>query len=53
MLGHASASLTLDRYGQLYGSDVEAVGEAINAPLARDCRQNVGTADAATLKRSA
>jgi integrase len=33
MLGHASASLTLDRYGHLYGSDVEAVGIAINALL--------------------
>ncbi|WP_428339793.1 site-specific integrase [Mycobacterium sp.] len=29
MLGHASAGLTLDRYGHLYGSDVEAVGVAI------------------------
>jgi site-specific recombinase XerD len=28
MLGHASASLTLDRYGHLYESDVEAVGVA-------------------------
>lgn len=53
MLGHASASLTLDRYGHLYGSDVEAVGVAINALLTRDCGQNVGTADTATLKRSA
>lgn len=43
MLGHASASLTLDRYGHLYGSDVEAVGVAINALLTRDCGQNVGT----------
>ena len=31
MLGHESAGLTLDRYGHLYGSDVEAVGVAINA----------------------
>lgn len=37
MLGHASASLTLDRYGHLYGSDVDAVGVAINALLTRDC----------------
>jgi len=43
MLGHASASLTLDRYGHLYGSDVEAVGIAINALLTRGCGQNVGT----------
>lgn len=26
MLGHASAGLTLDRYGHLYDSDVDAVG---------------------------
>jgi integrase len=41
MLGHESAGLTLDRYGHLYGSDVEAVGVAINALLTRDCGQNV------------
>lgn len=43
MLGHESAALTLDRYGHIYGSDVEAVGVAMNALLARDCGQNVGT----------
>ncbi|OYN78890.1 site-specific integrase [Mycolicibacterium sphagni] len=43
MLGHESAALTLDRYGHLYGSDVEAVGVAINALLTRECGQNVGT----------
>ncbi|ORV85551.1 hypothetical protein AWC11_01620 [Mycobacterium interjectum] len=42
MLGHESAGLTLDRYGHLYRSDVEAVGVAINALLIRDCRQNAG-----------
>ena len=30
---HESAGLTLDRYGHLCGSDVEAVGVAINALL--------------------
>lgn len=44
MLGHESAGLTLDRYGHLYGSDVEAVGVAINALLTRECGQSVGTA---------
>ena len=44
MLGHESARLTLDRYGHLYGSDVEAVGVAINDLLTRNCGQNVGTA---------
>jgi integrase len=43
MLGHESAGLTLDRYGHLYGSDVEAVGIAINALLTRNCGQSVGT----------
>lgn len=43
MLGHESAGLTLDRYGHLYGSDVEAVGVAINALLTRKCGQDVGT----------
>ena len=41
MLGHESAGLTLDRYGHLYGSDVEAVGVAINDLLTRNCGQNV------------
>lgn len=44
MLGHESAGLTLDRYGHLYGSDVDAVGVAINALLTRKCGQSVGTA---------
>jgi integrase len=44
LLGHESAGLTLDRYGHLYGSDVEAVGVAINDLLTRNCGQIVGTA---------
>jgi integrase len=44
MLGHESAGLTLDRYGHLYESDVEAVGVAVNALLTRDCGQDVATA---------
>jgi integrase len=43
MLAHESAGLTLDRYGHLYGSDVEAVGVAINKLLTRECGQNMGT----------
>jgi integrase len=43
MLGHESAGLTLDRYGHLYGSDVEAVGVAMNALLTGKCGQNVVT----------
>ncbi len=33
MLGHKSAALTLDRYGHLYPSDVDAVGTAIDSLL--------------------
>jgi integrase len=43
MLGHESAALTLDRYGHLFESDVEAVGVAINGLLTCDCGQNVAT----------
>jgi len=47
MLGHESAALTLDRYGHLYPSDVEAVGVAINdlltSGITRKCGQSVGT----------
>lgn len=50
MLGHESAGLTLDRYGHLYGSDVEAVGVAINDLLTRKCGQNVGTGSFSTPK---
>jgi len=46
MLGHESAGLTLDRYGHLYPSDVEAVGAALNDLLTRGvtrkCGQSVG-----------
>ncbi|HVQ51136.1 MAG TPA: tyrosine-type recombinase/integrase [Mycobacterium sp.] len=49
MLGHESAGLTLDRYGHLYGSDVEAVGVAINALLTRKCGQSVVTGSTTTV----
>lgn len=49
LLGHESAALTLDRYGHLYPSDVEAVGVAMNdlltRPVTRKCGQNVVTDD--------
>ena len=47
MLGHASASLTLDRYGHLYQSDVDAVGQAIDAEITVTCGHGVGTGPAA------
>jgi hypothetical protein len=37
MLGHASAGLTLDRYGHLYDSDVDTVGHAINQVITVTC----------------
>ncbi|WP_242657231.1 tyrosine-type recombinase/integrase [Mycobacterium talmoniae] len=43
MLGHASAGLTLDRYGHLYDSDIDAVGHAIDAALSVTCGHGVGT----------
>jgi integrase len=46
MLGHASAGLTLDRYGHLYQSDVDAVGQAIDAEIAVTCGHGVGTVPA-------
>ena len=55
MLGHESAGLTLDRYGHLYGSDVEAVGVAINDLLTRKitgtCGHGVGTGGASAVSR--
>ena len=51
MLGHESAGLTLDRYGHLYGSDVEAVGMAINQLLTLNCGQNVGSSGRTGLDR--
>ncbi|WP_205873469.1 site-specific integrase [Mycobacterium camsae] len=43
MLGHASAGLTLDRYGHLYDSDVDALGHAIDAEISVTCGHGVGT----------
>lgn len=53
MLGHARASITLDRYGHLYPADVEAItatldtmlttGVQMRTPATDECGQNVGT----------
>ena len=48
MLGHASAGLTLDRYGHLYDSDVDSVGHAINEEISVTCGHGVGTGAAAS-----
>lgn len=50
MLGHASAGLTLDRYGHLYESDIDSVGHAIDAALSVTCGHGVGT-EGATARR--
>ncbi|MEZ0053712.1 integrase [Mycobacterium sp. MAA66] len=50
VLGHESAGLTLDRYGRLYPSEIDAVGVAINNLITegftRKCGQNVGIGSA-------
>lgn len=33
LLGHQTAALTLDRYGHLYGDDLDAVAEAFDATV--------------------
>ncbi|MET9326081.1 tyrosine-type recombinase/integrase [Tsukamurella sp. NPDC003166] len=47
MLGHARASISLDRYGHLYPADVEGITGALQAmltrPTAADCGHAVGT----------
>jgi hypothetical protein len=31
MLGHASAAMTLDRYGHLFGDDLDAIADRLDA----------------------
>jgi hypothetical protein len=38
MLGHASATLTLDRYGHLFGDELDAVGLALGEARAASLR---------------
>jgi integrase len=40
MLGHASAAMTLDRYGHLFGDELDAVADRMDA--ARAYRGAVG-----------
>ena len=44
MLGHKSATLTLDRYGHLYADELQGVADRLDS-LARsaECAQNVPT----------
>ncbi|TWS22283.1 tyrosine-type recombinase/integrase [Tsukamurella sputi] len=43
MLGHARASITLDRYGHLYPADVDGISSALQTMLTAECGQDVGT----------
>jgi hypothetical protein len=48
MLGHKSATLTLDRYGHLYGDELQGVADRLdslhaNAAASEKCAQNVPT----------
>ncbi|GAA4383875.1 hypothetical protein [Tsukamurella soli] len=43
MLGHARASITLDRYGHLYPADTDALTGALDAMLTVECGHDVGT----------
>ncbi|WP_256255335.1 site-specific integrase [Nocardia seriolae] len=54
-LGHKSAEMTFDRYGHLYGDDLDEIGFAMGAALglsSEDRGQSVGTPVAPTLSAS-
>jgi hypothetical protein len=38
MLGHASAAMTLDRYGHLFGDELDAVADRLDAARAAGVR---------------
>jgi integrase len=44
MLGHASASMTLDRYGHLFGEELDAVADRLDAHRADSLRTRRGPA---------
>jgi integrase len=44
MLGHASAAMTLDRYGHLFGDELDAVAERMDAARADWLRTECGSA---------
>ncbi len=49
MLGHASASMTLDRYGHLFGEELDAVANRLEAQRADSLRTRRGPATASRL----
>jgi hypothetical protein len=51
MLGHASAAMTLDRYGHLLGDELDAVADRMDAARADSLRTNRGPAPVRRLDR--
>ena len=45
MLGHKSATMTLDVYGHLFGDDLDSVAERLNASAANRVQNVYGTAE--------
>ena len=52
MLGHASAAMTLDRYGHLLGDELEAVADRMEAARADFLRTKRGPAKRVPLRKS-
>jgi len=53
MLGHASASMTLDRYGHLLGDELDGVADRLDAAAADFLRTSSGSAAVSHLPRKA
>jgi integrase len=52
MLGHASAAMTLDRYGHLFGDELDAVADRMDAARADWLRTEGGLASVRRLHRA-
>ena len=53
MLGHASAAMTLDRYGHLFGDELDAVEDRMDAARADWMRTERSAAPVRSLAREA
>jgi integrase len=53
MLGHASAAMTLDRYGHLFGDELDAVADRMDAARADWMRTEAGSPHVHSLHRKA
>ena len=51
MLGHASATLTLDRYGHLFGDELDSVADRLDQHRADSLRAPRGLGTVASLTR--